>query len=104
MRYLYNGAKKVRHRVVIPFEEPDLLFGLLSGFVVALPATLAGFVRPLTIFGGTDGLSGHVAGIIMELSRLFFVRLFLIWVLVVGHGGLLGLFKFADLAPPTCGS
>jgi hypothetical protein len=41
------------------------------------------------IFAGADGLSGHVAWIVMELSRLLFARLLLVWILVVGHGMLL---------------
>ena len=38
------------------------------------------------ILAGADGLSGHVAWIVMKRSRLFFARLFLIWILVIGHG------------------
>ena len=41
------------------------------------------------VFVGADGLSGHVARIVMKCSRLFFARLLLIWILVVGHGMLL---------------
>jgi hypothetical protein len=35
------------------------------------------------------GLPGHIAGIVMELSRLLFARLFLIWALVVAQAILL---------------
>jgi hypothetical protein len=38
------------------------------------------------IFAGADGLSGHVAWIVMELSRLLFAGLLLVWIFVVGHG------------------
>jgi hypothetical protein len=38
------------------------------------------------IFAAADGLSGHVARIVMELPRLLFARLLLVWILVVGHG------------------
>jgi len=66
-----------------------LLFSLLFRFVVALLTALTGVLRLFAIFGGTDGLSGHVAWIVVERSRLFFAWLFLVWVLVVGHGLLL---------------
>jgi hypothetical protein len=41
------------------------------------------------VFAGADDLSGHVAWIVMKRSRLFFARLLLIWILVVGHEMLL---------------
>ena len=41
---------------------------------------------PVSIFLATDGLSRHVAWIVMERSFLFFARLFLVGILVIGHG------------------
>ena len=40
------------------------------------------------VFSGPDGLSGHVAWIEMERSRLFFARSLSVWILIVvfGHG------------------
>jgi len=41
------------------------------------------------VFPGADGLSGHVAWIVVERSSFFFAGLFLVWILIVGHGMLL---------------
>jgi hypothetical protein len=41
------------------------------------------------VFFCTRGLAGHVARIVMELSRLLFTPLLLIWILVVAHAILL---------------
>jgi hypothetical protein len=48
-------------------------------------------VRPLFGFSFTDvgRFTGHVAWVKMELSRLLFTRLLLVWIPVVGHGTLL---------------
>jgi hypothetical protein len=43
----------------------------------------------VSIFLATDGLSRHVAWIVMERSFFFFARLFLVGILVIGHGILL---------------
>jgi hypothetical protein len=37
------------------------------------------------VFIRLRALSGHVAGIVMELARFFFARLLLIWILVVAQ-------------------
>ena len=52
-----------------------------------MTAIMVGLLR--LVFVGADGLSGHVAWIVMECSRLLFARLLLGWILVVGHGMLL---------------
>jgi hypothetical protein len=44
---------------------------------------------PKLIFAGADSLSGHVARVVIELSRLLFARLLLVLILFVGHGMLL---------------
>jgi hypothetical protein len=41
------------------------------------------------IFAALGRLPRHVARIVVELSRLFFTRLLLVWVFIVGHGILL---------------
>jgi hypothetical protein len=41
---------------------------------------------PVSIFLAADGLSRHVAWIVVERSLLFLARLFLVGILVIGHG------------------
>ena len=62
-----------------------LLFFLL--LMTAVYRISVGLFR--LIFIGADGFSGHVAWVVMELSRLLFARLLLVWILVAGQGMLL---------------
>jgi len=58
-------------------------------------ALISGGLRLRVVFFCTRGLAGHVARIVMELSRRLFTRLLLIWILVAAHAILLRLFAAA---------
>jgi hypothetical protein len=59
---------------------------------------IGGGLRLRLTFFCTGSLPGHVAWIVMELSRFFFTRLLLIRVFIVAHGTLLSLFAAIALA------
>src|SRR6185312_6332915 len=53
---------------------------------------------PALIFAARRTLSGHIARIVMERSRLFFAWLLLVWIIVVGHGMLLCTYDSCSMA------
>jgi hypothetical protein len=62
----------------------DSSFALRIRMSLAL-ISISGGLRLRLAFFCTRGLAGHVARIVMELSRLLFTPLLLIWILVVAH-------------------
>ena len=85
----FNLARAPRHTVL----DPDRCATSTDhASIVAAVRLLTATLYPVNIcsllgfrFASVDGFFGHVAGIVMILPRLLFARLFLVWVLIVGH-------------------
>lgn len=75
----FNLEKAARSApsVVGCFGLETLVYSISLGLLLAL------------IFAALRTLSGHIARIVMERSRLFFAWFLLVWIIVVGHGMLL---------------
>ena len=69
----------VRIRLLNNLQYSSVIDGSLFVFLVRAYFIFVGLLR--LIFIGADGLSGHVAWIVVERSRLLFPRLFLVWIL-----------------------
>jgi hypothetical protein len=65
------------------FSHRRLFLFLAVLLITAVYPVSAGLLRLILV--GANGLSGHVAWIVMERSRLLFAGLLLAWILVVGH-------------------
>jgi hypothetical protein len=67
---------------------------ILLALLILLRATVLFLVRVGLLFGlifaDADRFAGHIARIVVELSRVLFARLLLVGIPVVGHGRLLG--------------
>jgi hypothetical protein len=78
-------------------DLPTLLISYRRFFIFLISTYLISIGSLRLIFVRSNGLSGHVAWIVMERSRLLFARLLLVRILVVGHEMLLE-FCFAAVA------
>lgn len=85
-RRVNNNFLKL-HPAPTPLRLSGRLFVFVLMFVTVVYSVNVGL--PKFIFASANGLSGHVAGIVIELSGLLIVSVLLILLLVVGHGMLL---------------